>query len=471
MQKHVLTLIVCLLPACASRAPNLEPRPTKTVAAAAAAAPLDSLVEKWMRDSRTPGLSLAVLRDGKLTTARGYGLANLETGTRVTPSTVFRIASLSKQFIATAIMLLVQEGRMSLDDHVTKYLSDAPVTWNDITIRQLLTHTSGLVRDPVDYHPYSEQPITDVIAAVYALPLASRPGDKWLYSNVGYYVLAEVISQVSGKPWDTFIAERLFAPAHMTATRTANVTDIVAQRASGYQWVNNTLVNAESWIAVRPSSAFLSSVLDLAAWDAYIDSTDPLSPASRRLMRTPAQLNDQTSVDYGFGWYVDSFLGRTRIHHDGQYPGFRTDYERFEDDRLSVIVLANSDQADLQSLAVKVAGFFAATLATPPFTLSAAVATQPVAGTSPVAVRIVAQDDGKAAPNSLVEMEIWDAAGKTIYKQHQSGENFDAGQTKTYTFDWTPTAVGTYSVNVGVYGPRWTPSYAWKEGAATITVR
>jgi hypothetical protein len=230
-------------------------------------------------------------------------------------------------------------------------------------------------------------------------------------------------------------------------------------------------VNAENWIAVRPSSAFISSVLDLAQWDAFMDSHDPLSPANRGLMRTRALLNDKTSVDYGFGWYVDSFLGRARIHHDGQYPGFRADYERFEDDSLTVIVLANSDVSDLQSLAMKVAGFYASTLTMPPFTLSAEVARQAVANSRPVAIRIIAKDDGNAAPNGVVEIEIRDASGNTIYKEHKADESFDAGQTRVLTFSWTPTKVGAYSVNVGAYGPKWTPSYAWKENAAAITVR
>ena len=424
-----------------------------------------------MREMRIPGLVLAVLKHGKVVKVAGYGLANIETNTPTTPTTEFRIASLSKQFIATAIMLLVQEGKLGLDDRATKYLDGAPATWNEITIRQLLSHTSGLVRDPLDYHPYTDQPITDVIRDAYGLPLNSPPGDKWLYSNIGYYVLAQVITKVSGQPWETFIAERLFAPAHLTATRMGTVKEIVPNRASGYKEVNHSTVNAENWIAVRPSSAFISSVLDLAQWDAFMDSHDPLSPANRVLMRARALLNDKTPVDYGFGWYVDSFLGRARIHHDGQYPGFRADYERFEDDSLTVIVLANSDISDLQSLALKVAGFYAPALTMPPFTLSAEVAGQAVANTKPVAIRVTAKDDGNAAPNSVVEMEIWDAPGHAIYKEHKADESFGAGQAKVFTFSWTPTKAGTYSVNVGMYGPKWTPSYAWKENAATITVK
>ncbi len=475
MTEYLLMVVACCLLACTPvQTRLLEPRASSSTQVSATdpprVSPVDQYVTTRVRELRIPGLALAVLKNGRVVKLGAYGLANLETNAPTTPATEFRIASLSKQFIATAVMLLVQEGKLGLDDRATKYLDDAPATWDEITIRQLLTHTSGLVRDPIDYHPYTEQPITDVITAAYALPLNSAPGGRWLYSNIGYYVLAQVITKVSGTPWDAFIAERLFVPAHMTATRTGNAKEVIINRASGYSEVNHATVNAENWIAVRPSGAFISSALDLAQWDAFMDSHNPLSPANRRLMRTPALLIDSARVDYGFGWYVDSFLGRARIHHDGQYPGFRADYERFEDDSLTVIVLANSDRSDLAALALKVAGFYASTLTMPPFTLSAAVAGHAVADSQPIAIRITATDDGKAAPNSLVEMEIWDASGNTVYKEHKADESFDAGQTKVFTFSWTPTKGGTYSVNVGAYGQKWTPSYAWKEHAATITV-
>jgi CubicO group peptidase (beta-lactamase class C family) len=431
---------------------------------------VDDYVKQRMREMHIPGLSLAVVQEGKIIKASGYGPANLETNTPATPETVYKAASLSKPFIAAAVLLLMQENKIALDDPISKYLGDAPETWKEITIRQLLTHTSGIVRDPSDYHPYNEQPLTDVIKSVYPVPLSFQPGEKWLYSNVGYYVLAEIITRVSGKPWNQFIAERLFAPAHMTSTRTTTVTEIVPNRANGYQQRDGRTVNAENWIAVRPSGAFLSTVLDLAKWDAFLDSDSTLSAASHKLMWTPVTLNDRTTADYGFGWYVDSFLGRARLHHDGQFPGFRSDYERFQDDKLTVIVLANSDENSVEALALKVAGFYAPTLATPPFTLGARVPAQAVASGNRITIRITAKDDGKAAPDSLVEMEIWDASGKDVYKEHRARENFAPGETKTYEFSWTPAKAGSYSVNIGAYGPKWTPSYAWQVNAAAITV-
>ena len=248
----------------------------------AESSPVDDYVKERMRDLHIPGLSLAVIKDGKIIKASGYGLANVETNTPATPETVYKTASLSKPFIGAAIMLLMQEGKIGLDDKVSNYLDGSPETWKEITIRHLLTHTSGIVRDPTDYHPYTEQTVADVIRSAYPLPLSFQPGEKWLYSNVGYYVLAEIIAKVSGKPWDEFIAERFFVPAHMTSTRTTTITDIVPHRANGYQQRNNRMINAENWIAVRPSGAFLSTVLDLAKWDALLYSDSLVTPSSRK---------------------------------------------------------------------------------------------------------------------------------------------------------------------------------------------
>jgi hypothetical protein len=230
-------------------------------------------------------------------------------------------------------------------------------------------------------------------------------------------------------------------------------------------------MNAENWIAVRPSGAFLSTVDDLAKWDAFLDTTSLLTSSSRQQLWTRVKLNDQTSEDYGFGWYVQSFLGRARIHHDGQFPGFRSDYERFTDDKLTVIILANSDKAGLESFALKLAGFYADALAIPPFTLGSDAPSVTGASGRPIPIRFIVKDEGKPAPESVVEFEIWDSSDKSVYKDHKSNESFAAGEAKKYTFTWTPAKPGTYTVTLGVYGPRWTPPYAFKPKAIVIVAK
>jgi hypothetical protein len=177
------------------------------------------------------------------------------------------------------------------------------------------------------------------------------------------------------------------------------------------------------------------------------------------------------SEDYGFGWYVRSFLGRARIHHDGQFPGYRADYERFPDDRLTVIVLTNLDNAGVQSFALKIAGFYAPNLVAPPFAFSAPAPAITGTSGSPIPIRFAAKDNGKAAPGSVIEIEVWDASDNSVYKDNKQNESFAAGEAKSYTFMWTPAKPGTYTVTLSVYGPGWTPPYGFKPKAVTIVAK
>lgn len=436
------------------------------MAAPAAAAPVDNLIRDEMNKRHIPGLSLAVLQDGRVVTTRNYGLANMENSAPVTSSTVFKIASLSKAFIADAILLLAQQGKVALDDRLAKFIPDAPESWQPITIRQLLNHTSGIVRDPPDYHPYDPQAVMDVIHSAYALPLASTPGEKYLYSNIGYYVLAEIISRVSGQSWDSFIAASFLTPAGMTSTR-LTTREIVPHRAAGYYWREGRYLNAEEWVAVRPSGAFLSTAEDMARWDQFQRSPQfPLTAESRALAVTPPRLHGGSN--YGFGWTVDNFLGQSRIHHDGVFPGFRADYEKFGSG-LSVILLTNADNGSLESLAVRIAGFFDSSLKTPHLAVSASAPASARAGTQ-IAIAVSATDLDRPAPDSLVEMEVWDANEKPVFKQHRAGEDFGSRENRQYNFTWTPENPGIYSVSIGAYWPRWVTSYGWREKAAIIEV-
>ena len=431
---------------------------------------VDEFIMSRIQDMNIPGLALAILKNGKVIKINTYGQSNIETGSLVSPESLFMIASLSKQFISMAVLILQQDGKLSVDDKITKYIDSLPDSWKNISIRQLLSHTSGIVRDPSDYQPYMEQPILNIIKSVYNIPLNADPGEKWLYSNIGYYILAEVITRVSGEPWDRFIGQRLFVPAGMTHTRISSAQDIIPDRVSGYHEASEGLINAERWIAVRPSSAFLSTIEDMAKWDEFLDHGNLLTESNRMLMWTQATLNDKAPVNYGLGWYVDSFLGRARVHHDGQFPGFRADYERFSDDNITVIVLANLDNYGLESIAIRIAGFFDPDLVTPTFSIIVNAPEKAASIGNPVPIEIKVRDQDRSAPGSLIEMEIWDEEGKSVYKQNKDNLNFDSGETKSIIFSWTPTKSGHYTVNVGTYGPHWTPSYTWKVNLATIIV-
>jgi hypothetical protein len=221
------------------------------------------------------------------------------------------------------------------------------------------------VRDPPGFDPYKAQPDADVIRSAYSTKPGFAPGDNWDYSNLGYYILAEIIHKASGEPWSVFIAERIFAPGKMTATVTATMSDIVPHRASGYGWNGGKLENSENWVAVRPSGAFLTTVLDMTKWDNALYSDAILSRSMREQMWTPVKLNNGTRYPYGFGWRLDPWQGHKRVHHEDGVPGFVADFERFVDDKLAVIVMINTTGSDPQKIALNVAGFYMPALAPP----------------------------------------------------------------------------------------------------------
>jgi CubicO group peptidase (beta-lactamase class C family) len=431
---------------------------------------VDDYVKAAMKNMRIPGLSLAVLKNGRLVKAAGYGLANVETATPATPETAYKVASISKPIIATAVMLLAQKGKLRLNDTVAQYLPGCPPSWANITVNHLLSHTSGLVRDPSDYHPYTEQQPMAVIESAYSLPLQSKPGERWLYSNIGYYVLAEIVTKVAGIPWSDFIAKQLFEPAGMTSTRLTSVSAIIPNRSSGYENGQAGLSNAEDWIAVRPSGAYVSTVLDLAKLEVFLDSHNPLDAARRAAMVTPATLLDGKAAPYGLGWNVDSYLGQERISHDGQYPGFRSDWERYPSQKLSIIVMANLGSARVERLVPKIAGFYSPELVAPEFSISAVPPAESFSVGKQGMITVVARSVSRSAPDSVLELEVWDQANRAVHKQSRTAENFSKGEPKTYEFTWTPVKAGKYTVNLGVYGPKWNPSYSWNQGMETITV-
>lgn len=314
----------------------------------------DDYVKAEMARQKIPGLSLVVLKDGKTIKVAGYGVTDLKAGTPATPETVYKIGSVSKQFIATGIMLLAQDGKLRVDDPVSKYLDGTPETWAGITIRHFLTHTSGVVREGPAFDPFKAQPDIDVIRSAYPLPLRFQPGVKWEYCNVGYYGLAEIIRRVSGKPWTEYLHEKVFAPAGMGATWPTNTTQALPNRALGYTDDDNPR-EAPKWTALRPSGSFLSTVLDLAKWDVLLDTDKVLTAATRQQMWTPVTLNDGSSHPYGFGWGLEPLNGHPRIRHGGALPGFISEYARFPGEHLTVVVLMNTDDADVRALAQGVA--------------------------------------------------------------------------------------------------------------------
>ena len=319
---------------------------------------IDDYVNAEMQKQQLAGVALAVIKNGKQIKVKTYGLSNVELNTPVQPQTVFKIGSVSKQFIAAAVLLLADESKLRLDDPITKYLEGAPATWDEITIKHLLSHTSGLPRESPGFSALKVQPDAEVIKAAYGVSLLFQPGEKFEYCNLGYFILAEIVHKVSATPWPDFVRQRIFEPLGMTASQVTDNRSIIAQRASGYASVDGSRRNAAILLAVRPSGAFVSSLADLVKWNAALDARKVLRAASWDQAWTPVALNDGTKAPYGLGWYIEQTGPYQLVHHGGAINGFRAQYSRFDEQQLRIILLTNAEAARTDLMALRIADHF-----------------------------------------------------------------------------------------------------------------
>jgi CubicO group peptidase (beta-lactamase class C family) len=320
---------------------------------------IDKLIAKQVNDQKITGLSIGIIVNGKIVMAKGYGLANVEHKIPASENTVYKIGSLSKQVVATAVMTLVQSGKIKLTDNVTNYFKDAPASWAGITIRHLLNHTSGLVRESPAFQPMQVQHDTVLIKAAYKLPLVFPTGTRWQYCNLGYFMLADIIRQVSGKPFTQFMQEEIFSKYGLSATQLTSSKMIVPHRAGGYVLAGkDSLYNATDYIALRPSGAFLSSITDMLKWELLMQNGQLLSKQNwqqmwRDTVRTG--VDSPGIVYYGYGWNVSNFKSHLFVNHGGSLPGFRSIYYRFPADKTAVIILTNSDHTNAGVIAQGIA--------------------------------------------------------------------------------------------------------------------
>ena len=322
---------------------------------------VDEYIRREMEKRRTPGLAVAVVKDGKLAFAKGYGHASLELPVAVGPETVFQTASLGKQFTATAVMMLVEQGRIDLDERVGRYLGAVPASWNDMTVRHLLTHTSGLGGYPDDFDYRRDYSEDELLTIVQARPPSFSPGEYWQYSNAGYLTLGVLIRKVSGKFYGDFFQDHIFKPLGMKTARLINELVIIPNRAAGYVVHEGTIYN-QPWMSHTVNrtadGSLYMTVMDLARWDAALYGERLLKRESLAQMWTPVTLEDGTKAPYGFGWNVVDANGHRLVEHEGAWQGFNAHIARYVDDNLTVIVLANLKSARAPMIAHGVAGIY-----------------------------------------------------------------------------------------------------------------
>jgi len=314
---------------------------------------LDQRIRAYLAANNIPGALIALASKGEVFHLETYGLADVELAVPVSANSVFEIGSISKQFVATAAMLLVQEGKLGLDDPIATHLSAIPSEWLGVTVRQLLTHTSGIpdYEEIASYDIYGERLTPEeIIKIAHSRPMDFAPGQGWYYSNTGYFLLSMIVERVEGLPLGQVLKTRIFDPVGMSQTRLADPEDIIEHRVAGY-WINKTgaLINRRptETSSTLGAGGILSSVYDLAKWDAELYGDDLLSEESKALMWQRTQLPNGDLTRYGFGWFVNPYNGLNRQYHGGQVAGFVAQFARFPEHELSVILFMNRYRASI----------------------------------------------------------------------------------------------------------------------------
>ena len=307
---------------------------------------------------RTPGAAVSVIRNGEVLMARTYGMGNIEAGQPVSSATNFRLASISKQFTAMSILKLIEQNRLSLDTVLLQIFQDFPPYGDEITIEHLLQHRSGLL----DYEPLVPAGATEQVHDADVLEMMKQqeagyfpPGTQYRYSNTGYAVLAMIVEEMSNRTFAEFLEERIFSPVGMNNTVAFEEgISLVPNRAMGYTVTDSGVEDSDQslYSAVLGDGGVYSSLDDLFLWDQALYRDELISAASKQRMWTPALEN------YGFGWRIDDYRGHRRYHHSGSTSGFRNYLQRFPDDGLTVIVLTNRAEPDVDRLGEQVADLF-----------------------------------------------------------------------------------------------------------------
>ena len=323
---------------------------------------IDSLARAAMAEERIPGLSVAVVRGPDTVTARGWGWADLEQQVPATAGTVYRIGSLTKQFTALAILQLADQGRLSLDDPLQRFVPSFPTPGRRITIRHLLTHTSGIPNYTAIGEAWTRRmrldlPPDTLLALVRRRPPDFAPGERFHYSNTNYFLLGLILEKASGEPYARYIQEHIATPLGLARTTYCDTRRILPGRAQGYTQDTTGVVHAEFISMDLPyaAGALCSTVLDLVTWQRALWSDRLVQPGGYNTMSTPARLTNGNRTVYGFGLGIGDLGGHRMVQHSGGINGFASALITFPDDTLIIAVLANSEDANATRIGQRIA--------------------------------------------------------------------------------------------------------------------
>lgn len=314
---------------------------------------VDQFVHQEMTRQHIPGIALAVVQNGQAAMSKGYGIANIEQCTPVQAHSIFQSGSIGKQFTAAAIMLLVERGALGLDDPIARHLPAPSARWRSITVRHLLTHTSGIPDNESVLNYWRDYTDRELIAVAGSLRRTHRPGQRFEYSNAGYMLLGMIIGRVSGRFYGDLLREHIFLPLGMHTARVISEEDIVFNRVAGYRLVAGRIKNQE-WVSPSlnrtAEGSIYVSLLDMQAWERGVRSRAVLSARSWSKIFEAVTLSNGQKYPYGFGWSLDSRNGHAVQYHDGSWQGFESILIRYIRDDVTIIVLANLADANLERI-------------------------------------------------------------------------------------------------------------------------
>jgi D-alanyl-D-alanine carboxypeptidase len=330
------------------------------------APPLAEYLDAERARSHIPGLALGIVRDGQLLLSDGWGAADIAAGLPATPETIYQICSITKTFTATGLMLLAHEGRLTLQDPIVRWLPQLPSTLAGVTLRHMLSHTSG-IRNIWERMVAEVRVPDDLVRIGSELVLESVPGERYNYNNTAFHLLGLVLPAVTGMPFAEFIEERMMRPLGMQITPSQEPSLPNDRRARGYTWDSGKLQAVSEGRGFWSSGAggFASSVSDLIRWDAALEGETLLPHSTWEQVWTPSALNSGETVGTGLGWGTGALLGRRKVGHLGGDRGFRSNFMRYLEDRLTVIFFANSDKVDQSYLEEGIAKYFLRPLTLP----------------------------------------------------------------------------------------------------------
>ena len=298
-----------------------------------------------MERQHIPGMSIAVLVGDSVLMAQGYGWANLELGVPASDSTIYQSGSVGKQFTSALVLMLVEQGRLRLDDPIARYLPEGRQRWKGITVRHLLNHTSG-IPDYTDSVVDLQRDYTDeqLVRAAAALPLLFPPGARWSYSNTGYLLLGVLIHRVTGTFYGDLLRDSVFTPLGMHTARVISEEDIVPNRAAGYRRVHGEIKN-QTWVSptlnMTADGSLYLCLRDYERWAVALNHRERPSARVLEMAWTPAPLSGGRTYPYGAGWFLVPQRNHQRIGHTGSWQGFQTSIQRYPEFDLTVVALAN----------------------------------------------------------------------------------------------------------------------------------